>query len=56
MLSACWFQSLSCVIIMFAIQWGYALANISVLLIVYVYIGQANPGVFPGQSSTHGHS
>lgn len=40
--------SLSCVIIMFAIQWGYALANVSVLLIVYIYIGQANPGVFPG--------
>ncbi|XP_071506178.1 solute carrier family 12 member 8-like [Diadema antillarum] len=36
------------VAIMFAIQWGYALANVCVYLIVYIYIGQANPGVKPG--------
>ncbi|XP_038051638.1 solute carrier family 12 member 8-like isoform X2 [Patiria miniata] len=37
-------------VIMFAIQWGYALANVSVYLILYIYIGQANPGVTPGIS------
>ncbi|XP_070556312.1 solute carrier family 12 member 8-like [Ptychodera flava] len=36
------------IIIMFCIQWGYALANISVALIIYIYIGQANPGTTPG--------
>ncbi len=36
---------------MFAIQWGYALANISLCLIIYIYIGQANPGVFPGKNT-----
>ncbi|XP_078664905.1 solute carrier family 12 member 8-like isoform X1 [Branchiostoma floridae x Branchiostoma belcheri] len=35
-------------VIMFAIQWGYALANIAVYILLYVYIGQANPGVYPG--------
>jgi len=38
-----------CLGIMFAIQWGYALANISVTLAIYIYISQANPGVFPGE-------
>ncbi|XP_006822602.1 solute carrier family 12 member 8-like [Saccoglossus kowalevskii] len=37
-----------CIFIMFCIQWGYALANISVALIIYIYIGQANPGTKPG--------
>eukprot|EP00057_Strongylocentrotus_purpuratus_P034863 XP_796834.3 PREDICTED: solute carrier family 12 member 8 isoform X2 [Strongylocentrotus purpuratus] len=36
------------VAIMFAIHWGYALANVCVYLIIYIYIGQANPGVKPG--------
>ncbi|XP_072027523.1 solute carrier family 12 member 8-like isoform X2 [Amphiura filiformis] len=35
-------------IIMFCIQWGYALAVISVYLIVFVYITKTNPGVRPG--------
>ena len=33
---------------MFLIHWGYALANISAGLIIYIYIGQANPGVSKG--------
>ncbi|XP_022091064.1 solute carrier family 12 member 8-like isoform X2 [Acanthaster planci] len=41
---------LAALVIMFAIQWGYALANVSVYLILYIYIGQANPGVYPGIS------
>ncbi|XP_071804275.1 solute carrier family 12 member 8-like isoform X2 [Asterias amurensis] len=41
---------LAAIVIMFAIQWGYALANVSVYLILYIYIGQANPGVKPGIS------
>lgn len=39
------------VVIMFLINWGYALANISVALIVYIYIGQANPGLSKGCAS-----
>jgi len=39
------------VLIMFLINWGYALANISVALIVYIYIGQANPGLSKGCAS-----
>lgn len=33
---------------MFLIHWGYALANISAALIIYIYIGQTNPGVTKG--------
>lgn len=33
---------------MFGIQWIYALVNIIAVFIVYIYIGQANSGVFPG--------
>lgn len=39
------------VFIMFLINWGYALANISVALIIYIYIGQANPGLSKGCAS-----
>lgn len=39
------------VLIMFLINWGYALANISVALLVYIYIGQANPGLSKGVAS-----
>ena len=41
-------QGFCSLIIMFFIQWGYALAVISVVIVLYIYIGQANPGVFPG--------
>ena len=37
---------------MFLINWGYALANISVALLVYIYIGQANPGLSKGKEVT----
>lgn len=42
-------QAFASVLIMFLINWGYALANISVALIVYIYIGQANPGLSKGK-------
>ncbi|CAB3982050.1 Solute carrier family 12 member 8, partial [Paramuricea clavata] len=36
------------VFMMFLIHWGYALANISAGLLIYIYIGQTNPGVMKG--------
>lgn len=42
-------QEVACIVIMFAIQWIYALATIAAFAIIYVYIGQASPGVFPGK-------
>ncbi|XP_033099425.1 solute carrier family 12 member 8-like isoform X2 [Anneissia japonica] len=42
------FGVMCCVVIMFCIQWSYALVNISISLLIFVYIGQANPGVYPG--------
>jgi len=44
-------QAFASVLIMFLINWGYALANISVALLVYIYIGQANPGLSKGVAS-----
>ena len=41
-------QALASVVIMFGIQWGYALCNFLAFLMIYIYIGQFNPGVFPG--------
>ncbi|KAK3087217.1 hypothetical protein FSP39_003220 [Pinctada imbricata] len=37
-----------CMVIMFSIQWAYALGELTAALLVYVYIGQASPGYFPG--------
>lgn len=45
-------QAFASVLIMFLINWGYALANISVALLVYIYIGQANPGLSKGKQAT----
>ena len=42
-------QTFASLLIMFLINWGYALANISVALLVYIYIGQANPGLSKGR-------
>ncbi|KAK7092153.1 hypothetical protein V1264_009749 [Littorina saxatilis] len=39
---------LICMIIMFAIQWIYALIELAAFFIVYFYIGKASPGYFPG--------
>ena len=36
--------------IMFLVQWGYALSAFITLLFLWYYIGQVNPGVFPGIS------
>lgn len=35
-------------LIMFLVNWIYALVNILVMVILYFYISRANPGVFPG--------
>lgn len=38
------------VLIMFLVQWGYALSAFITLIFLWYYIGQVNPGVFPGIS------
>ncbi|XP_012542702.1 solute carrier family 12 member 8 [Monomorium pharaonis] len=46
-----WFSLLGCLIkllIMFLVHWGYALANIVVIFLVWSYVGHANPAVKPG--------
>jgi hypothetical protein len=35
---------------MFGTQWIYALVEVIAAIGVYIYIGQANPGYFPGKS------
>ncbi|XP_048251115.1 solute carrier family 12 member 8-like [Haliotis rufescens] len=40
--------TLGCMIIMFSIQWVYALVEITAFLAVYFYIGHSSPGYFPG--------
>ncbi|KAL4218214.1 hypothetical protein ACF0H5_022950 [Mactra antiquata] len=42
------FGTVVCMVIMFGTQWVYALVELIVAIIVYIYIGQANPGYFPG--------
>lgn len=37
-----------CIVIMFSVQWAYALGEVTAVLIIYIYIGQASPGYFPG--------
>ncbi|KAG9468987.1 hypothetical protein GDO78_021461 [Eleutherodactylus coqui] len=39
------------IIIMFVIQWIYALVNIGVAVIIYVYIGRVSPGLNPGAAA-----
>ncbi|XP_076675412.1 solute carrier family 12 member 8 isoform X3 [Andrena cerasifolii] len=49
-----WFSLLGClvkVLIMFLVHWGYAIANIVVVFLVWSYVGHANPAVKPGVSS-----
>ncbi|MEE6527468.1 hypothetical protein FKM82_028860, partial [Ascaphus truei] len=38
-------------VIMFVIQWIYALANIGVAVILYFYIGRVSPGLPPGAAA-----
>ena len=42
-----------CLFLMFLTNWLMALIVITVTLCIYVYIGQANPGVYPGVSTFH---
>lgn len=39
------FQALSSILIMFVIQWIYALANIVVAFLLFLYIGKTSPGL-----------
>ncbi|XP_069840934.1 solute carrier family 12 member 8 [Dendropsophus ebraccatus] len=39
------------IIIMFVIQWIYALANIGVAVLLYFYIGRVSPGLNPGAAA-----
>lgn len=39
------FQALSSILIMFVIQWIYALANIVIALLLFLYIGKTSPGL-----------
>lgn len=45
------FQCLVKLLIMFLVHWGYAIANIVVVFLVWSYVGHANPAVKPGISS-----
>ncbi|XP_063788845.1 solute carrier family 12 member 8 [Pseudophryne corroboree] len=38
-------------VIMFVIQWIYALVNIGVAVILYIYIGRVSPGLNPGAAA-----
>ncbi|GFS03588.1 solute carrier family 12 member 8 [Elysia marginata] len=40
--------TLLCIVIMFTIQWIYAVVEILAFFIIYIYIGRASPGYFPG--------
>lgn len=46
-------QALSSILIMFVIQWVYAVANIGVALLLFLYIGKTNPGLPPGDFPLH---
>jgi potassium/chloride transporter 8 len=37
--------------IMFLVHWGYALANLAMVFVVWFYVGHANPAVKPGLAS-----
>lgn len=50
-LNSFFFQALVKLFIMFLVHWGYALANIIVVFLVWSYIGHANPAVKPGLSA-----
>ncbi|XP_073503637.1 solute carrier family 12 member 8 [Phyllobates terribilis] len=39
------------IIIMFVIQWAYALANIGVAVLLFFYIGRVSPGMNPGAAA-----
>ncbi|ESO90390.1 hypothetical protein LOTGIDRAFT_123579, partial [Lottia gigantea] len=42
------FGTLVCLVLLFMIQWMYALGELTVFFAIYFYIGQASPGYFPG--------
>lgn len=42
------FGTILSIIIIFSINWIYTFVEISIAIIIYIYIGQASPGYFPG--------
>lgn len=49
-----WFSLIGALVkllIMFLVHWGYAIANIVVVFLVWSYVGHANPAVKPGLSA-----
>lgn len=49
-----WFSLIGALVkllIMFLVHWGYAVANIVVVFLVWSYVGHANPAVKPGLSA-----
>uniref|UniRef100_A0A8C5NG81 Solute carrier family 12 member 8 n=1 Tax=Gouania willdenowi TaxID=441366 RepID=A0A8C5NG81_GOUWI len=46
------FGALSSVLIMFVIQWVYAVANIAVAILLYFYIGKTSPGLPKGLAAS----
>ncbi|XP_029461128.1 solute carrier family 12 member 8 isoform X2 [Rhinatrema bivittatum] len=50
----CWVSflgALCCFVIMFVIQWIYALVNIGLAIVLYFYIGRVSPGLNPGAAA-----
>ncbi|XP_020841658.1 solute carrier family 12 member 8 isoform X1 [Phascolarctos cinereus] len=45
------FGAIGSLTIMFVIQWIYALVDIGVAVILYFYIGQVSPGLYPGAAT-----
>jgi len=45
------FTAITCLVLSFAINWVYALANLSATLLLYIFISQARPGLPPGVSN-----
>jgi len=35
-------------VVMLLVHWGYALASVGVVFVVWTYVGHANPAVNPG--------
>lgn len=42
------FGTVVCIVIMFGTKWTYSLGEVLFAIIIYIYIGQAAPGYFPG--------
>ncbi|XP_066936337.1 solute carrier family 12 member 8-like [Clytia hemisphaerica] len=45
------FTSFVCLVLSFCVSWAYALANLSITLILFIFVSQARPGLSPGVAS-----